>query len=93
MRTAIFGVEWVDRPRILRDWELLERLNIVAEARGFRRAASSLPATTPERFVVAAREARGLLERELPSLKLSYSMPVSSLVAALWPLDERTGAC
>jgi ERCC4-related helicase len=89
VRTTIVGVEGGDGRRVLRDWELLERLNAVADARGFRRATSSLPAATADRFATLAAEATRLLERDLASLQLSYTMPISTLVAALWPLEER----
>jgi len=88
VRTTIFGVEGGDRPKVLRDWELLERINLVAEARGFRQATSSLPAAAPDRFASAAADAGRPLERELPSLQLSYAMPGSTLLAAPWSLRE-----
>ena len=81
-----------DAPLVLRDWETLERLNALAEGRGFRRARTSTP---PANFT-AVREgveiARRVVEERLASLDLPFRLPTASLLAILWPGESVVGS-
>lgn len=92
VRTTVFGVELREHPEVLRDWELLQRLNQVVKGRGYRRANSSRAVATSEEVARAADEARRLLDQRLPEFDLPYSMPTSMLLAVLWPLAEQSRA-
>jgi len=91
VRSTVVGVDG-DSGQVLRDWELLERLNGLAEGRGFRRATTSPAAADREAVDSAVGSARTVLEREVLSLQLSYSLPAISLIAALWPYSEPSPA-
>ncbi|RIL02155.1 hypothetical protein DCC78_08805 [bacterium] len=88
VRSTVVGVDGDSGGRVLRDWELLLRLNELAEGRGYRRATSSPSAAGPDTVDAAVATARATLEGELPTLQLSYAMPTISLVAAVWPHSE-----
>lgn len=87
VRSTVVGVDG-DSGRVLRDWELLQRLNELAEGRGFRRATTSPSSAERDAVDAAVASARTVLEREVPSLQLSYSLPAISLIGALWPYSE-----
>jgi len=81
-------------PVVLRDWQTLERLNDLAEGRGYRRSRSSTPAATAPAINTVVDQARSALEKQLISLQLSFQVPTVSVSAILWPgaTDERGSA-
>lgn len=93
VRSSVVAVEGGDSDRrLLRDWELLERLNVIANGRGFRRATTSAPVADQAALELAVARARELLDRQMPSLQLSYAVPAVSLIAILWPLPENASS-
>lgn len=88
VRSTVVGVDGDSGGRVLRDWEMLQRLNELAEGRGFRRATTSPSSADRHAVDAAVAAARTALEGEMPSLQLSYAMPTISLVAVLWPHTE-----
>lgn len=83
LRGYVAGVE--DRPEgpaLLRDWELLQRLNGLGIGR-------SAPAGGPPGEAGAARlaDAEAFVRGAIPTLDLPYQVPQAEPIAVLWPTD------
>jgi hypothetical protein len=89
VRSILVGVELPSSPDetilVLRDWEALEKLNTLAEGRGYRRARESMRTADPDAVMKGVEEARAAVESRLPSLQLPFRLPDISLSAVLWP--------
>ncbi len=89
VRQAVVGVDWPDRagesPSVLRDWELLLRLNKLLERRGLRRLKDSAPPEDIAAVKTALEQAQRFLEATLPTLRLPFEVPVVAALAVLWP--------
>lgn len=75
---------------ILRDWELLLRLNAVAGGQGVRRPRSSSPPDCIDKLRATLEEGQKFVEKNLTGLELPYHVPRVSAVAVLWPTDMNT---
>jgi len=88
-RVAVLGVEVhtgeANPVCILRDWELLERLNGMRLGQAARRASSSPPATDREGLQAAIELAGHHLRQSLKDLFPAYRYPVADVLAVLWP--------
>ncbi len=71
---------------LLPDWQLLNRLNSLTEARGGRRVKTSPGPEQTEPISAAAAQAGGLLEAQLTRLDLPFRIPTIELWAILWPV-------
>jgi hypothetical protein len=91
VRAAVVGVE--DRAdgacQMLRDWELVLRLNALLEDRLVRRPKSA--AAADDRAAVEARlaEATRVVEGGLANLDLPFKVPQTDLLAILWPTPAK----
>ncbi len=87
VRSVIVGVEYEagEQNRVLRDWELLEHLNILAAGRGVRRPRSRTQPANVEAIHLAVASSQETVQRELPYLDLPFRMPTIVLLVVLWP--------
>jgi hypothetical protein len=83
LRGLIVAVEdRAEGPALLRDWQLLQRLN------GLNVGRSSQGNATPGEHGTARLEAaEAFVRAEMPSLELPYQVPQVDAVAVLWPAD------
>lgn len=73
--------------QLLRDWELLLRLNAVADGRGVRRPRSSSPPDNIDIVRAVLERGQRFVEDKLPVLNLPYQVPQVSSLAVLWPIE------
>jgi len=88
MTSAVAGVEVAldgKGPQLIRDWELLFRLNTLAEGRGVRRPRLSAPPEDIEEVRGAMERSQRFIEENLQSLDISYRVPSVAALAVLWP--------
>ncbi|MGH2347791.1 MAG: hypothetical protein ACRDG4_21385, partial [Chloroflexota bacterium] len=88
VRAVLFGVEGANADTLLRDWQVLQRLNELLTQFGRRRCLRD--AATPSSAAVvreAAVRAQRTIENRLPTLNLSVSVPRVDLLAVLWPIS------
>jgi hypothetical protein len=71
-----------DGPALLRDWELLLRLNALNVGRS-----SQGNATPGEHGTARLAVAEAFVRASMPSLELPYQVPQADLVGILWPAD------
>ena len=93
MASVIVGLELGDNPsdtKLLRDWELLLRLNSLAEGRGVRRARESAPPSGIDDAQIALEEGQRFVEDSLSKIDLPFIVPQIAPLAVLWTGD--TGA-
>lgn len=83
IRTAIVGVESKDK--LLRDWELLERLNALTPTRGPQMREQSAPPQDTSAVRSALDRARSSVEQSLKELSLPFKRPNVDVLAVLWP--------
>jgi RNA polymerase sigma factor (sigma-70 family) len=89
VRCAAAGVE--DRPNgpvLLRDWELLQRLNQVTAGRSLR--GLDLQDADGQRRADRLRAAQEFVRGQLATLELPYQIPHAELVGVLWPAQARS---
>lgn len=72
---------------LIRDWELLLRLNALAEGRGVRRPRSSTAAEDTGAVRSAINLSQSFVEKNLQGLDLPYRVPSVIAVAVLWPVE------
>ena len=89
VRSVILAVEIADGPTgadmVLKDWELLERLNGLVGARGFRGNDSVPPADTT-RVEQALDLGMSLARNKVSELGLPFRFPEVDPIAVLWPV-------
>ena len=89
VRKAVVGVEVDlsngDSDKLLKDWELIERLNELSEGRGVRKADSASPPDNVNVIKNAVEKAHQLVEGSLGKLELPFKFPVVELSAVIWP--------
>jgi ERCC4-related helicase len=88
IRSVTIGVE-IDHERkqankVIKDWQLLERLNALVGTRGFR-ATASPPARDAERVQRALDHGISLLHDRLSELALPFRKPEIEMLIVLWP--------
>ncbi|MDP2856997.1 MAG: DEAD/DEAH box helicase [Bacillota bacterium] len=88
MGSVLVGVQPDENGRMfpLRDWELLLRLNALAEGRGYRRAKSS-PRPEDTAIRTSLESAHRFAEANVPSLDLPFHVPRVTALAVLWPFE------
>ena len=91
VRSVILAVEIAEGTTgadiVLKDWELLERLNGIVGARGFRRKNSAPPADTT-RIEQALDRGISLARDKASELGLPFRFPEIEAFAVLWPVDS-----
>jgi len=89
VRKAIAAVEIGslkgDTDRLLKDWELIERLNELSERRGVRKAESAPSSYDLDIITTDVKKARLFVEESLGKLDLPFKFPVVELCAIIWP--------
>ena len=70
---------------VLKDWELLERLNGLVAARGFREK-ESLPPVDTVAVGQAIDRGMSLVRDRTPDLGLPFRIPEVEPIAVLWPV-------
>ncbi len=70
---------------LLRDWELLERLNFLTESRGVKSAKTSLAPEDKNAVRNMLDRASALLEQQVPLLDLPFKFPDVETLVILWP--------
>jgi hypothetical protein len=90
VRSVVVGLERsadADEWKLLRDWQLVRRLNELLGAGPSWRKAGTIPDNLA--LVVAqVAAARRAAEAEIPNLDLGFRVPVLELLAVLWPGTE-----
>jgi hypothetical protein len=91
-RSVIAGMEWDSSGRaehhLLRDWEVVLKMNRLLEARGFRRAKTSVRAKDIAHVARALEEAEDVVRARLGELDLPFKIPMVAPQAVLWPDDS-----
>ena len=72
---------------LIRDWELLFRLNALAEGRGVRRPRSSTAPEDTDDVRSALNLSQSFVEKNLQGLDLPYLVPSVTALAVLWPIE------
>src|SRR5262249_20718082 len=95
VRAIILGIE-MDRsgeqaPHVVKDADLLERLNTISQRPGVRRARPSAQSGSLVDIKAAVAAAQRLVDERLESLNLEFAVPTADLLAVLWPVSTRQG--
>jgi superfamily II DNA or RNA helicase len=91
VRAAIFAVSHGkdNGDKILRDWELLKRLNELCESRGIKGAEAPVRPNKVSAISTAVAECQQALQSTLSSYDLPFRVPEIHPLAVLWPIDAR----
>jgi superfamily II DNA or RNA helicase len=90
VRSVIVGVEGAPPTRILRDWEVIERLNAISERLGRQRwAKDSLPPDNVDEVKITLEPARQIAYEHLAYLDLPFKIPSVDMLTVLWPSQSR----
>ncbi|MCG3777274.1 MAG: RNA polymerase-associated protein RapA [Nitrospira sp.] len=78
---------WASSPnrRLLRDWELLLRLNTLSATSGLRRPAEVGPRSDGTQAIEAIENASEAVGQHLTELDLPFALPELTLLAVFWP--------
>jgi len=91
VKKAIIGIkadiESEDTFELLKDWELLERLNALSKGQGVRTAKASKPFEDIEYLQSAFEKALGYLENAIVDMDLPFSHPESMCIGLICPGD------
>jgi SNF2 family DNA or RNA helicase len=90
MSSVAVGVEAMPdgkEMQLIRDWELLFRLNALAEGRGVRRPRFSSPPEDIEGVRIALKHGQSFVESNLQELDLPYRVPTVTALAVFWPVE------
>ncbi|MBI4319208.1 MAG: DEAD/DEAH box helicase family protein [Chloroflexi bacterium] len=89
IRSMILGMELGEAGQrslaLLRDWELLQRLNGLIGARGIRRAKTSMRPDNTAAVATAIEETQREVESRLGDLDLPFKVPMVENLAVIWP--------
>ena len=90
VRAIVAGIEFDPQNptsnRLLKDWQLVERLNQMSEHRGVRRAKAVVPEADTTLIADSARQAEEYLKTKFEELDLPFEIPVVELWAIFWPV-------
>ena len=93
VRAVVVGVSGERPDRVLRDWEVLQRLNGLVLTSGQRRRLRDVAqAGSGDDVRVAAAGAQRVVEAELSRLSLTFAVPGVDLLAVLWPIPTGMGS-
>ena len=87
IQTVTVGIEISGELVLLRDWELLERLNAIIEKGGLS-GSNSKPSENIALINDNTDKARSYLEAQLPTLELPFKIPQVELHSMLWPIKK-----
>jgi hypothetical protein len=87
---VVVGIEVLSEGEFnfLRDWQLLQRLNLLSGGRGFRRANESPSPNAVDEVELTIDIGRNLVMERIPELDLRFEVPDVTLLAVLWPVDD-----
>lgn len=88
VRSVIVGVDWrspTDHD-ILRDWEVLRRLNEILGGRGIRRPKSSRKPDDLDQIPIVLEQTQQLIDQRKSDFDLPFVVPQAEVLAILWPL-------
>jgi hypothetical protein len=90
VRSVILGIEVAaddsaSRDTVLKDWELLEKLNGLVGARGVR-GKNSLPPVETEPIERALDRGVSLVREKVSDLGVPFRFPEVDAIAVLWPV-------
>ena len=88
----VVGVAWsfddAEEPALLKDWELLERLNDLCKAPGVARSKSSIaPGDLPQVQELISK-AEQIVADKLDGLDIAFKVPMVESLALLWPAPK-----
>ncbi|MBI1924751.1 DEAD/DEAH box helicase family protein [Candidatus Poribacteria bacterium] len=92
IRAVVVGIEWgieaEAKVNLLRDWELLERLNGLDMSRDVRNAKTSPPPKSIDEVHTVVEHASFIIEQHLESLNLPFRLPIIETMTVLWPVSD-----
>jgi hypothetical protein len=92
VRAVIVGVEIVqvgEQPRLIRDAELLERLNAISLRTAVRRARPGVPPASSTDITAAVTAAQQLVNARLATISPEFAVPTADLLAIVWTTPDR----
>lgn len=90
VRSVVVGVEGDPPGRILRDWEVIERLNTLSDQLGRQKwAKDSAPPDNVDEVQAALERGRRMAQEHLTYLDLPFKVPSVDALTVLWPSHER----
>ena len=87
---VVSGIEFIghDEFDFLRDWQILLRMNLLSEGRGFRRASESPAPIDLNEIQSSIAKGRDIVMDRVPELDLKFEVPEVTLLAILWPEED-----
>jgi hypothetical protein len=89
VQAVVVGVGGKELGTLLRDWEVLELLNLVSDRLGRRRRATDSDPTQAADVASTVAAAEQVFRSKLEALRLPFQMPTATVVAVLWPDGSR----
>lgn len=89
MVTAVeLGSQKDGNDRLLKDWELLMKLNKISEGPNIRRAKSAYSPAGISAVRAAVARADAIVNQSLGELDIPFKYPVSDLITIIWPVGK-----
>lgn len=93
VRAAVVAVEFGDGlPTILRDWELILKLNRLLDKRTLARDAAVERPNAIEQQDVLAQKGKKIVSDKIDDFDLPFAVPDVHLLAVLWPSDSESAS-
>ena len=93
MQSMTVGVERGENFQLLKDWELLERLNQLNLPRQLYGAVSSVASGQTDEILEAVKHGHALVIENLAELSVPFKRPIVDTLAILWPLNDTNDDC
>ena len=87
------GVEFGEDDRLLKDWELLERLNHLNLPRRLYGEVSSIAIEQTDAIREAVARGQALVRQNFEELNAPFTLFIIETLAILWPLDDTNDDC
>ena len=93
IQSMTVGVEYGENTRLLKDWELLQRLNQLNLPRQLYSEVSSVTTKTTDKICNAVEHGNVRIKENLETLNLPFRRPIIETLAILWPMDDVEKNC